>query len=150
MVERLRKNEDVFAVLDAMDDTSNHPLEALEYDEDHKLKGVHASSEGQPIYALPGKGQPISRVGQDEEPEHPREWTEVVDDSELVDHLMELYFTWQHSFFQNFIQELFQKDFDQHRTRYVCDLGSLPTRRKRLGRKSIMADSFAGTAHLLW
>lgn len=40
-------------------------------------------------------------------------WTSVPDDDELVSHLIELYFTWQHVFFQNFPENLFRRDYNK-------------------------------------
>lgn len=40
-------------------------------------------------------------------------WTSVTDDDELVSHLIELYFTWQHVFFQNFPEDLFRRNFER-------------------------------------
>lgn len=45
-------------------------------------------------------------------------WTYVTDDSELIEHLVELYFTWQHSFFQSFPEKLFKSDMRSGRTKY--------------------------------
>jgi hypothetical protein len=60
-------------------------------------------------------------------------WTVATDDADLVDHLLDVYFTWQHSFFQNFPEPLFRQDFATGRTRYcsrmlvnaICAAGCL-------------------------
>lgn len=45
-------------------------------------------------------------------------WTTVTSNPELVEHLVELYFTWQHSFFQSFPEKLFRTDMKAGRTKY--------------------------------
>jgi hypothetical protein len=60
-------------------------------------------------------------------------WTVATDDAELVEHLLDIYFMWQHSFFQNFPEPLFRQDFATGRTRYcsrmlvnaICAAGCL-------------------------
>jgi len=60
-------------------------------------------------------------------------WTGVTDDQEFIDHLISIYFTWQHSFFQSFPEKLFREDMAAGRTRYcskvlvnaVCAAGCL-------------------------
>lgn len=62
---------------------------------------------------------------------HP--WTSVTDDQEFIDHLISIYFTWQHCFFQSFPEKLFREDMAAGRTRYcskilvnaVCAAGCL-------------------------
>lgn len=44
-------------------------------------------------------------------------WTTVTQDRELVEHLLRLYFTWQHAFFQNFPEDLFRRDMASGRTK---------------------------------
>ena len=65
--------------------------------------------------------------------EGPLRWTAATDDAELVEHLLDVYFMWQHSFFQNFPEPLFRQDFATGRTRYcsrmlvnaICAAGCL-------------------------
>jgi len=60
-------------------------------------------------------------------------WTSVTDNHEFIDHLISLYFTWQHSFFQNFPEKLFREDMVAGRTKYcskvlvnaICAAGCL-------------------------
>lgn len=47
---------------------------------------------------------------------HP--WTNITHDQELLEHLINLYFTWQHCFFQNFPENLFREDFHAGRTKF--------------------------------
>lgn len=45
-------------------------------------------------------------------------WTTVTQDTELIEHLLTLYFSWQHSFFQSFPERLFRSDMAAGRTKY--------------------------------
>lgn len=49
-------------------------------------------------------------------------WTSVTQDSNLIEHLLTLYFTWQHSFFQNFPEKLFRTDMAAGRTKYCSEM----------------------------
>lgn len=49
-------------------------------------------------------------------------WTRVTDNAELLDHLLTLYFTWQHSFFQSFPEKLFRADMVSGRTKFCNSL----------------------------
>jgi hypothetical protein len=51
-----------------------------------------------------------------------REWTTVTSDSELIEHLLEVYFTWSHPFYLLFSQELFYHGMRFHRNRYCTTL----------------------------
>ncbi|KAF2435240.1 hypothetical protein EJ08DRAFT_581095 [Tothia fuscella] len=48
-------------------------------------------------------------------------WT-VPAEPELVEHLLSLYFSWQHSFFQSFPEDLFRKDMVSGRTKFCSKL----------------------------
>lgn len=52
--------------------------------------------------------------------QHP--WTSVTRDDELIEHLLTLYFTWQHCFFQNFPEQLFREDMQANRTKYCSTM----------------------------
>lgn len=49
-------------------------------------------------------------------------WTSVTQDKDLIEHLLRLYFTWQHSFFQNFPEKLFRNDMEEGRTKYCSEM----------------------------
>lgn len=53
-------------------------------------------------------------------------WTSVTGDNELISHLIELYFTWQHIFFQNFPEDLFRRDFERSNAKYAAALAVAP------------------------
>jgi hypothetical protein len=60
-------------------------------------------------------------------------WTNVTKDRELIEHLLDIYFMWQHSFFQNFPEFLFRQDYEAGKTKYcsrvlvnaICAAGCL-------------------------
>lgn len=62
----------------------------------------------------------------DEFPAHPdartETWTKVTRDAELVEHLMSLYFCWQHPFYVLFSQECFRHDMARGRPKYCSSL----------------------------
>ncbi|RMZ69473.1 putative pathway-specific regulatory nit-4 [Pyrenophora seminiperda CCB06] len=49
-------------------------------------------------------------------------WTNVTDDLEFVEKLLDLYFTWSHPFYVLFSRECFYKDFKAGRDKYCCSL----------------------------
>ena len=51
-----------------------------------------------------------------------RPWTTVTQDEELIQHLLDVYFTWQHSFFQSFPENLFRSDMAAGRTKYCSPM----------------------------
>lgn len=64
-------------------------------------------------------------------------WTDVTQDPELIDHLFSLYFSWQHTFYQMFPEDLFRADYERGGQDYcsrflvnaICATGSLLSRR---------------------
>lgn len=60
-------------------------------------------------------------------------WTTVTENKEFIEHLLDLYFMWQHSFFQNFPEPLFRQDYEAGKTKYcsrvlvnaICAAGCL-------------------------
>lgn len=49
-------------------------------------------------------------------------WTTVTNNQDLINHLLALYFTWQHAFFQSFPEKLFRADFEAGRTKYCSSM----------------------------
>ena len=49
-------------------------------------------------------------------------WTLVTQDGELIQHLLDLYFTWQHSFFQSFPEDLFKADMAAGRSKHCSSM----------------------------
>lgn len=49
-------------------------------------------------------------------------WTAVTQDHDWIEHLLSLYFSWQHQFFQNFPEQPFRADMASGRTNYCSEL----------------------------
>lgn len=114
VVNRLKRDESVDKILQAMDSGDNR-FEALEPDNSEKLPGIKSimgfSSPFSPTPKPPGYRP--TRADQHQV----NRWTEIISDDELLSHLMGLYFTWQHAFFQNFPEKLFRQDYVNRRTK---------------------------------
>jgi hypothetical protein len=65
------------------------------------------------------------------------QWTTVTEDKEFIEHLIDTYFMWQHSFFQNFTEALFREHYKYGKTRFcsrvlvnaICAAGCLLSER---------------------
>jgi hypothetical protein len=51
-----------------------------------------------------------------------RAWTNVSSNGEFIEHLLSLYFSWQHSFFQSFPEMLFRQEMASGKTKYCSKL----------------------------
>jgi hypothetical protein len=51
-----------------------------------------------------------------------RAWTSISVDPDFIEHLLALYLSWQHSFFQSFPEQLFRQDMESGRTKYCSKL----------------------------
>ncbi|KAF2098612.1 hypothetical protein NA57DRAFT_56266 [Rhizodiscina lignyota] len=49
-------------------------------------------------------------------------WTSITHDEGFIEHLFLIYFSWQHTFFQNFPEELFRADYASGQTAYCSSL----------------------------
>lgn len=88
-------------------------------------------------------------------------WTTVTQDTELIEHLLTLYFSWQHSFFQSFPEKLFRADMAAGRTKYcssilvnaICAAGCFLSSRSEpwqdRGDGKTLMDGFLGEAERL-
>lgn len=80
------------------------------------------------LYPTPALGRRESSTGPDG-----LRWTQVTEDREFIDHLLDVYFMWQHAFFQNFPEELFRQDYQSGNSKYcsrvllnaICAAGCL-------------------------
>jgi hypothetical protein len=52
----------------------------------------------------------------------PHDWTSITSNREFVEHLLSLYFSWQHSFFQSFPESLFRQQMGTGKTKYCSKL----------------------------
>lgn len=144
IVRRIRANEDISRILnsDDNDPTSSKPLVKRNSSaglENHYSREdqTFAMVTGHELSASHAHGGALSEfiVGRLEEP-----WTTVTKDSSLIEHLLSMYFTWQHSFFQSFPEDLFRSDMKAGRTKYcsqmlvnaICAAGCLLSNREQV------------------
>ncbi len=76
------------------------------------VKGPTAQSNEEQQHRAPDAHTPLNN----------QPWTTVIEDQKLVEHLLSLYFSWQHCFFQSFPEKLFREDMATGRTRYCSRL----------------------------
>jgi Fungal specific transcription factor domain len=88
-------------------------------------------------------------------------WTNVTTDLAFVDHLLKLYFTWQHPFYVLFKEANFRHDFQTGRTKYcsallvnaicayACHYSDLPAARKNPEDPKTAGDHFFAEAREL-
>ena len=93
---------------------SSSGIEANFSRQDHTF-GMVKGADVRETHATPGAEEfHISTFG--------KPWTSVTHDADLLEHLLDLYFTWQHSFFQNFPEVLFRSDMKAGRTKYCSSM----------------------------
>ncbi|EOD48011.1 putative c6 transcription factor protein [Neofusicoccum parvum UCRNP2] len=111
IVRRLRAGEDPTSILESAnadtllqtlsrhhESTPGMKTEFSGRDQFGLVKGA-GSSGSQYLQRLPGSlSQPAIH------------WTSVTNDHDWIEHLLSLYFSWQHQFFQNFPEQLFRAD----------------------------------------
>lgn len=103
-------NDDVTLILQTMDNRYGN-LEQLEPDPSLPMVGPESTWFNDPALLSARRSREV-RHDLGPNPYQRPQWTEVTTDQELIRHLMDLYFTWQHAFFQNFPEELFRSDFE--------------------------------------
>lgn len=122
IVGRLRLHEDVEELMEAVSTDSLLPsieqsieatpgLEASYSNEDQRFCLV----KGTKGLGAAGEGFRHARSIQSPQPSN-SSWTSVTDDDDFIEHLLTLYFTWQHAFFQSFPEKLFREDLIAGRT----------------------------------
>jgi hypothetical protein len=151
IVSRLRRRDPIDQILDVVKSgdllhQSRHiPAESNSVVEDGIPSGLYAVSQARPMAGnalTPMLGHPFmtsARAPDAHTPPniHEYRWTTVTDDKEFISHLLQLYFMWQHSFFQSFPEELFRKDYAAGKTKYcsrvlvnaICAAGCLLSER---------------------
>jgi hypothetical protein len=139
IVRKLRHHENIDSVLNSVRaGPFLQPLAERDVDMHVGIEGDYSSREhvfGLTQFGSRNLGPTDVQLGRAPEAHTPlsQTWTSVTDDQEFIDHLISIYFTWQHSFFQNFPEKLFREDMAAGRTRYcskvlvnaVCAAGSL-------------------------
>ncbi|OCK74707.1 hypothetical protein K432DRAFT_409640 [Lepidopterella palustris CBS 459.81] len=140
IVRRLRLHEDIAMILSAL--RSGTLLQVLSSRDFEVTPGIEAeySTREQTFGLVKGTGTHADdniRALDAHTPLMNQPWTSVTDDFEFIEHLLSLYFSWQHSFFQNFPEKLFREDMVTGRTKYcsrvlvnaLCAAGCLLSRR---------------------
>jgi hypothetical protein len=140
IVRRLRLSENIDSVLNAVRGGSLfQPL--ADRDIDLGMEGEYSSrDEVFGVTKIASRTMSSNEVQQSRAPDahspltrSNHQWTSVTNDQEFIDHLISVYFTWQHSFFQSFPEKLFREDMAAGRTKYcskalvnaVCAAGCL-------------------------
>ena len=131
IIRKLRRQEDVSHIIGAVanntllqpltrnDPTISYGLEAAYSEEGQTfglVKGTRGSDNNHP-HGIGGRYLPDAHSPMTNQP-----WTQVTDDQEFIEHLLSLYFSWQHSFFQSFPEKLFREDMASGRTKYCSTI----------------------------
>lgn len=145
IVRRLRLHESPAAVLNAVKTGALAPRPLLLSEASRSTPGLEAEySRSEQAFGLvkapAGREDPSqqSDTTQQSDPSLSEPWTSVSADHEFIDHLIRLYFTWQHSFFQSFPIKLFRRDMQSGKTKYcsrflfnaICAAGCLLSSRQ--------------------
>jgi Fungal specific transcription factor domain len=143
IVRRLRSRENIGAIItSARSGTLLQQLTGRDVEMQSGIDGDYSSREQTFGLTRVGvrTGHPDSDFPQSRAPDahtpltnQNHQWTTVTDDQEFVDHLISVYFTWQHAFFQSFPERLFRQDMAAGRTKYcskflvnaICAAGAL-------------------------
>ncbi|KAF2757070.1 hypothetical protein EJ05DRAFT_501611 [Pseudovirgaria hyperparasitica] len=141
---RLRRKEDVPVILgDIAHKNLLHPLRPQRGD--NVTPGLEAdySARASTFGLVKGAAYQESAAPQAQTPlGQSARWTTVTDDLEYVNHLLDVYFAWQHSFFQSFPENLFRRDMASGETKFcsstlvnaICAAGCLLSSRTRARR----------------
>lgn len=131
IIRRLKLHEDMSQILN--DVANNSLLQPLNEISTDTTQGLEAAYSGVDQTFGLVKGTRGSDDPQSQElrgrcpleahsPLNNRPWTQVTDDQEFIEHLLSLYFSWQHSFFQSFPERLFREDMAAGRTKYCSTI----------------------------
>ncbi|KAK5201702.1 hypothetical protein LTR16_001762 [Cryomyces antarcticus] len=129
ITKRIRNGEDVSSILAAAKTKSLvQPLPSAEAD---VTPGIEAEYSGRDktFGMVKGTGTPstapettFGRLREVSTPLLGQPWTTVTDDEDFIEHLLGLYFAWQHCFFQSFPEKLFREDMAKGGTEYCSRL----------------------------
>ena len=130
IIRRLKLHEDVSQILNAISTSSL--LQPLNQNGTDTSQGLEAAYSGVDQTFGLVKGTRGSHAPQLQDirrcpveahsPLNNSPWTQVTDDQEFIEHLLSLYFSWQHSFFQSFPEKLFREDMAAGRTKYCSTI----------------------------
>jgi hypothetical protein len=127
IVRRLRRKEPIERIMESID-LSRHSADpyVMDLDQPQTEPGGPLVYHARPMAGNVLAPQLTSRSagahdGESQTPPATAEeyrWTTVSEDKEFIEHLLDVYFMWQHSFFQNFPEPLFRQDYEAGRTKY--------------------------------
>ncbi|KAF2499221.1 hypothetical protein BU16DRAFT_263766 [Lophium mytilinum] len=139
IIRRLRSNDNIGVILSSIQTESL--LQVLRPRDDEVTPTIEADySSREAMFGLV-QGSQTGNHGRALDAHTPlvnqQPWTSVSNDFEFIEHLLSLYFSWQHSFFQSFPEKLFREDLVTGGTRYcsrllvnaLCATGCLLSRR---------------------
>jgi hypothetical protein len=139
IIRRLRLHDDVSTILSSIQ--SGSLLQVLSTRDYEFTLGIEADySSREQMFGLV-KGAGTHSAGRAPDAHTPlvnqQPWTSVSNDFEFIEHLLSLYFSWQHPFFQSFPEKLFREDMVTGGTKYcsrllvnaLCATGCLLSRR---------------------
>ncbi|KAH7025325.1 fungal-specific transcription factor domain-containing protein [Macrophomina phaseolina] len=123
IVHRLRAGEEPASILASA--SAGTLLQTLSRDHD-STPGIEVEFSGREKFSLI-EGVHPSGSHDLQQPPNPlgqpvRHWTRITDDQDWIEHLLSLYFSWQHPFFQSFPEQLFRADMASGRTDYCSPL----------------------------
>lgn len=118
IVRRLRNGDNPASILASA--SSNTLIQAFSRDHE-STPGMEAEFSGRDQFGLV-KGAQDARPLLETLSQPVNNWTAVTQDQEWIGHLLSLYFSWQHQFFQNFPEALFRADMASGRTDYCSKL----------------------------
>ncbi|KAB8337010.1 hypothetical protein FH972_021314 [Carpinus fangiana] len=129
VLRRIRNGEDVGTILDAINSGNLSPLRLVraspekiqatlesDFSNQEQAFGIVKGAALGRTHAAPGSSSEFAETSMK------GQWTDVTQDAELVEYLLTLYFTWQHSFFQSFPEKLFRNDYENGRTKYCSPM----------------------------
>ncbi|KAF1980896.1 hypothetical protein K402DRAFT_425854 [Aulographum hederae CBS 113979] len=126
IVRRIQQNETVAAILQAVNAGNLvQPLASASPENQTGTPGPESdySSHLQRFGLVKGTGEQFESGAPDAHtPPTYQPWTTVSDDPDFIEHLMSLYFSWQHSFFQCFPEKLFRENMANNQTQYCSRL----------------------------
>lgn len=130
VIRRIRAGEDVSAIMEAATTGNLSTQRLVQRNPGESQEGLETDFSSQESTFGMVKGAPMRRThaslgaqeGFEESKESGQPWTTVTKSREIVEYLLAMYFTWQHSFFQSFPEKLFRADMEAGRTKYCSSM----------------------------
>ncbi|KAK3080667.1 hypothetical protein LTS18_014268 [Coniosporium uncinatum] len=125
IVRRIRKGDDVTNIVQAVNAGSLVQPLPISLVASESTPGIEAeySSQSHRFGLMKGTAQSIENDDPDASTSISfQPWTDVTNDMDFIDHLLSLYFIWQHCFFQSLPEHLFRRDYQTFKTKYCSRL----------------------------